>query len=79
LKAKWVQFVLVPCHSLKTNLWRVFTIRSDDPLGEVRWYAPWRKYAFFPLSDTLYEPTCLRDIAQFIEDEMKKRKAARRK
>lgn len=38
------------------------------PLGVVKWWGAWRKYAFFPNPDTLYEQDCLRDIAQIIVD-----------
>lgn len=37
-------------------------------LGEIRWYGAWRKYAFFPSQQTLFEEVCLREIAMFIEN-----------
>jgi hypothetical protein len=57
---------------------RVYEVDTKDEirvcLGEVRWYAPWRKYAFFPDPDTLYEQDCLRDIAEFLEGLMIERR-----
>jgi hypothetical protein len=46
-------------------------------LGEVRWHGAWRCFAFFPAAGTLFEPTCLRDLAAFIDWLMGERKAAR--
>jgi hypothetical protein len=40
---------------------------GEVELGEVKWYGRWRCYAYFPVNDTLYEKTCLRDIANFCE------------
>jgi hypothetical protein len=51
----------------KTCIWKVTTVEGTQLLGEVRWYSPWRKYAFFPRAGTLYEQDCLRVIANMIE------------
>ena len=66
-----------------TNIYDVLT-KDNVKLGEIRWFSRWRKYCFFPWTDTIYEETCLRDISQFIEEETatqrasaKKRKAAK--
>ena len=49
-----------------TKLWSVVA-EGGSVLGMIKWYAPWRKYAFFPFTDTLYEEVCMREIANFIE------------
>lgn len=54
----------------KTRIWQIESKRSAL-LGDVRWYGPWRKYAFFPEANTIFEQDCLRDIADFIERETK--------
>lgn len=43
--------------------------RECDVLGEVKWFGRWRCYSFFPKESTVYERTCLRDIALFCEVE----------
>lgn len=53
----------------KTAIYSVSAKDGGATLGAVRWYAPWRKYAFFPRPETLYEQDCLRDIAAFCEAE----------
>lgn len=64
----WIRFVpagLSP--SGKTQIWNVVLKYQSVVGGQVRWWGAWRKYAFFPNPNTLYEQDCLRDIARFIE------------
>ena len=63
-----------------TNIYEVVT-KDNVKLGEIRWFPSWRKYCFYPWTDTVYEETCLRDISQFIEEETKSQResAAKRK
>lgn len=52
-----------------TNIWTVYegvTYRGIA-LGQVRWFARWRKYSFYPEASTVFEQTCLREIAYFCE------------
>lgn len=52
----------------KTKTWRVETRDEHGVvLGWVRWFASWRKYSYFPNATTVYEGTCLREIANFCE------------
>lgn len=73
MRSKWIKFEVQQYGKL-TNIWVVSTLK-DLPLGNVKWYAPWRKYCFFPVAGTVYAPSYLADIASFIDDEMKARKA----
>ncbi len=61
----------------KTKVWIVEASSSDTKLGIVKWHCAWRRYAFFPEEETLYEQACLRDIATFLELETEGRKAER--
>jgi hypothetical protein len=66
---KWIKAVWVrKSPSGKTNVWEMRTTDYHHLLGEVRWYSPWRKYAFFPAAECVFEQDCLRDIAAFIEE-----------
>jgi hypothetical protein len=78
--ARWVSFQLEDRRpGRKTDTWQVWSLKEPPAhLGVVKWYATWRKYAFFPTSQTLYEQDCLRDIAAFIEDETAKHRKGRR-
>jgi hypothetical protein len=61
-----------------TNIYEVLT-EDNVKLGEIRWFGRWRCYSFFPFTDTLYEHTCLRDIADFCETVTKEHRAAKKK
>lgn len=57
--------------SRKTGL---FTVRTKDgsiELGRISWFGRWRRYAFFPARDTVFEHQCLGDIAKFLDDRTK--------
>ena len=42
---------------------------NDIPLGNISWFSRWRKYAFYPYSDMVFEEICLKEIAEFIQQE----------
>ena len=56
----------------KTQLWEVTAIASDEILGLVSFHGAWRKYVFKPGPGTLFDASCLREIAEFTETETKK-------
>ena len=72
---KYIRFELEgSSDSGKTQIWKVLTKDSNVLLGHVRWYGPWRCYSFFVSSrdgefDLVFEKTCLRDIANFCENQ----------
>jgi hypothetical protein len=51
----------------KTDTWRVLPALGENDLGTVKFHGAWRKYCFFPVHETLYDPGCLRAIADFCE------------
>lgn len=57
-----------PSPSGKTQTW-VVAAKAGGDLGEIRWFGRWRRYAFYPLPQTVFEQNCLRDIANFCETE----------
>ena len=58
----------------KTYVWDVFC--SNAALGQVRWYAPWRRYCFMPATATVFDASCLSEIVEFIGGQMERRKMA---
>lgn len=63
----WIYFSELPLkEGAKTKTWHVRTKAGDEAIGFVRWFGRWRKYAFSPERDTIYEQDCLWDIADFI-------------
>lgn len=68
--ATWLRFETLPRpKDRKTDIFRVLTTDGEHELGVVRWYGRWRCFAFFPKESTLFEATCLRDLAAFCQNE----------
>lgn len=67
MSAKWISFQEVQTQK-KTKTFTITANEGGQVLGEVKWYAPWRKYSFFPSQNTLFETQCLKDIVEFIEN-----------
>lgn len=57
----------------KTKVWRIDTAHGAN-LGYVRWWSAWRRYTFWPAHGTIFDVKCMLDIAQFINDEMTRRR-----
>ena len=75
--AKWIDFFEQPPNpNRKTQVWLVANKDNGVRLGEIKWHGAWRGYAFFPDPGTLYEPTCLRDVADFIQQQNQARRSA---
>lgn len=57
----------------KTKTW-IIEGSDGNPLGQARWYSPWRQYTFWPTNDiaTVLNKTCLHDLADFLERETTK-------
>ena len=55
-----------------TDTWHVYASDASTQwsagveLGHIAWFGKWRKYCFFPNGATVFEETCLHEIAQFI-------------
>lgn len=85
--SKWLEFIEL--ERSRSGLTRRYDVRPRalkpgdleelvTALGQVLWYGAWRRYAFHPEACTVYEPTCLRDIAAFCDWLMAERKAGRK-
>ena len=79
MKSKWLRFrlLLLP-KDYKTSIWAVENNKSGEELGLIKWHAQWRQYCFVSHShdnySIIYAQSCLRDIADFIKEQMDKRK-----
>lgn len=58
----------------KTQVYEVQNIHSGDPIGQVKWFANWRQYCFFPEPECVFSKGCMDDINKFIGDLMQERK-----
>ena len=51
----------------KTSVFDVYTKNEKETyLGEIRWYAPWRQYCFYPQDECVFSKGCMNDICDFI-------------
>lgn len=60
-----------------TSEWAVMSVTGDE-LGWVKWFAQWRCYGFYPNASTVFEKTCLNDIATFCDEQTKAHRANRK-
>ena len=67
---KYIHFDEVDAGDRKTKVWECINNSWDDVLGEIKWYAPWRQYCYFPMDETIFNVRCLKDIADFIQKAM---------
>lgn len=51
------------------------TFEIANNLGTIKWYAPWRRYCFFPKPEVLFDAKCLQEIISFIDKQMEERKS----
>jgi hypothetical protein len=66
-----------PTESGKTHTFRVDSTQDGSYLGRISWFGRWRKYVFFPASNTIFEQVCMRDISEFIEQKTRDHRAAK--
>ena len=74
MEGKWIKFILKE-QKPKTQVWSIVAKEDNLELGYIAWFGRWRKYAFFPNNNIVFEPQCLKDIIAFIEKLMQERKA----
>lgn len=76
---KWVRFVATQLEGHSMEAWRVEAREDEIELGYIKFYPRWRKFAFYPLNDTLFEADCLHDIANFCKKRSIEFRATKRK
>lgn len=72
-RTRYLNFVLVAVGE-RTNRWEVWSLSNGMVLGMIRWFGRWRGYVFEPDHGTVFNQECLRDIALFIDEQMKARR-----
>lgn len=51
----------------KTPIYNIIN-NNNLKIGQIRWYGPWRKFCFYPDSDTIWDNKCLQDVLNIIND-----------
>ena len=77
-ETKWLNIALLD-HTDKTAKYTVRNKENNVLLGIIKWFGSWRKYAFFPCSDMVFETQCLSDITGFLNELMEDRKNSKTK
>lgn len=73
--AEWIFFGYQrKSKSGKTSQWYVQDA-GGRVLGEIKWYARWRRYALYPEPETVWEQNCLQTCANFCEVQTDKHRA----
>jgi protein tyrosine phosphatase len=50
----------------KTAVEAVVSVRTGEEIGLVKWYSPWRRFAFFPNEKTVWDAGCLKEVSEEI-------------
>lgn len=58
----------------KTGRFEVRSSQSGCLLALISWYGPWRRYVVYPQAGTLFDASCLSEIAEFLSEQMEARK-----
>lgn len=80
-EGRYIRFEKLPRkENRKTDVYKIVTkYENPEIIGSIEWFGRWRKYAFFPIKDTVYETVCLNDIIKFLNDLMLERKNENKK
>ncbi len=76
LKTEYKHIEFVELHPMpKTRAFECLNKRSKLLLGTIKWQGGWRCYCYFTHAEkAFYDSSCLKDIADFIEQLMEERK-----
>ena len=56
------------------HFWRITNNKSGEYLGAIKRWESWKQYVFTADRDSIWSADCLRDVIDFIENEIPKAK-----
>jgi hypothetical protein len=68
-------FKEVPVAGKITKVWEILSCHNNSSLGLIKWNSGWRCYVFEPDFNCIWSWDCLKELSEFIKNEMDKRKA----
>jgi len=77
IKDKYLEFYTTTLPNRKTPIIAVYNKVSQEVIGEIKWYPPFRQYCFFPEDETVYHDGCMNKIVECITY-LKKEQEARK-
>lgn len=66
-KSEYFEVIEQKIDKRKTAIYEIWHI-ENYPLGEIKWFASWRKFCFFPNKDTVWDMKCLVEILDLLND-----------
>lgn len=60
---KYIRMIETLSRDRVTVVYGIYAMRSGTCLGEIKWYGAWRQYTFWPHLGTIWNPDCLREVA----------------
>lgn len=51
-------------------VYRIYNNRSKEQLGILSWYKPWKQYVFSSRPECVFNNLCLRNVLDFMENEI---------
>lgn len=55
-----------PEHGRVTHSYQLVNCSSNDTIGHVQWYGPWRQFCFFPEATSVWSDSCLSCVRDVI-------------
>lgn len=49
-----------------TDVYQVIGVKTQEILGTISWYGPWRQYVFWPHDNTVWSADCLTTVDGFL-------------
>ena len=56
----------------KTPIYHIINNSMRISIGSIKWFAPWRKYCFYPSTGTVWDNKCLQQILDLLNEYNKK-------
>lgn len=79
-RGTWVHANQLPLmDGRKTDTWEIVSTGGRDILGHVKWFGRWRRFAFWPEPETVFDEVCMRELSDFCEKVTQMRAEARKK
>jgi len=64
---KYLEFQQVPFKG-KTKKFKIISKKRNCFLGRIEWYSHYRQYSFAPMSFTVWNKECLKEIQEFLQE-----------
>ena len=78
IESKYLVFKRIDIPGRKTPVFEIYN-KSDECIGLIALHPAWRKFVFYPSSDTIFDAACLSDIIIQMNDATAEWKAGLKK